>query len=123
MRVNAVSLGAEGTARIGAEAEHAESDARKVGQPLGEARPSRPVTVFVPPPIFDEEQAVLNLPMPAHVSQKLRGADPIRVEAGEEVACVAEPHGAIIGNHIAVDANGNSAAGKGERVTYMSDVL
>ena len=81
------------------------------------------MAIFVPPPIFDEEQAILDLPMPAHVGEKLRGADPIRVEAGEEVARVADAHGAIIGHHIAVDANGNRAARKAELVANVSDIL
>ena len=109
--------------RIGTESKHAESGTRKMRQPLGDARPARPMSIFVPPPIFDEEQAVLDLPMPAHVGQKLRGADPVRVEAGEEVARVADAHGTIVGDHIAVDANGNLAAWKAELVANVSDVL
>ena len=122
-RVDAVGLTTERAVWIAPQAEHAECDAGEMRQPLSDARPSRPMAIFVPPPIFDEEQAVLALPVPAHVSQKLRGADPIWVEAGEEVARIANAHGAIIGSHITIHAQADRAAREAERVAQIGDVL
>lgn len=108
---------------IAQEADYAERNAVELGEPIGDARPACPVAIFVPPTILDEEQAVLDLPMPAHVSQKLRGADPIWVEAGEEVTRIANAHGAIIGDHITIHAQADRAAREAERVAQIGDVL
>ena len=72
-------------------AEGAEGDGGRAGElrePFGHARSTRPVTVFIPPAIFDEEQTVFDLPMGAHGCQEFARGDAVGIEAGEKIARV-----------------------------------
>jgi hypothetical protein len=55
--------------------------------------------------------------------QQLVGRDRARIDAGQEVARVRETHGAVVGDHIAIDAERDLAAGKGERLAEIGDVV
>lgn len=74
------------------------------GEASGEAGPARVVTVFVPPPVLGEVQAVFDSPMVPHIGQEIGGRDPVGVEAGNEVAHVVRDELALGGADLAIDA-------------------
>ena len=92
----------------------------KVGQPFGQAWAASPMAILVPPPVLQEEDAILDLPVVADCRQQLGGGDRPWIDTREKVARVREPDGAIISDDIAVHAQRDLAAGKAER---MADVL
>lgn len=77
---------------------------------LSVSRRVGPVTIFVPPTVFDEEHRVLDLPMMTHARQQGVSAHVIRIGAGGEVARFTEAHGTVFGDHIAIDAQQDLAA-------------
>lgn len=81
------------------------------------------MSIFVPPPIFDEEEAVLDLPVLADQFQQLVGADPAGIEARQEVARIVRAHAAIVGNDIAVHAERNLAAGEVQRLANVVGIV
>lgn len=120
---DAVGLIPERAAGIAKEAQHAECGAGERGQPLGQAGAARPVTIFVPPAVLDEEEAVLDLPMAAHMRQQLRVRRLLGIKAGDEVARIAVAYSAIVGDDVAVNAQADLAAGKAQGVADVSDVV
>ena len=117
-----VGLSAQGVFGIAQEAQDRQRDTRETCEPFGHARPARPVAILVPPPVLAEEVA-LDVPMAAHVPEKLRASDTFGSEAGEKIARVVQLHGAVSGDHIAVDAQGDLATGEAEGVAQIRDVL
>lgn len=55
------------------EAQHHGGGRRQLSQPLGETRALRPVAVFIPPAVLDEEDAVFHLPMVARGAEQIGG--------------------------------------------------
>lgn len=51
--------------------QHGECGRCQLGQPLGNTGANRPMTIFIPPAVFDEEDAVLNLPMSSRSTKQL----------------------------------------------------
>jgi len=47
------------------------------------------VTVLVPPPIFQEVEAVFQPPVVADIPQEVRGGNAVGIEAGDEIPHVA----------------------------------
>lgn len=86
----------------------------EVGQPFGETWATSPVAVLVPPAVFEKEDAVLDLPVIADRGQQLVGSNGAGIDTGEKVARVGEPHGAIVGDDIAVHAKRNLATWEAE---------
>jgi hypothetical protein len=81
------------------------------------------VAILVPPPVFQEEDAVLDLPMIADCCQELGGGDRPGIDAGEEVARVREPQRAIVRDDIAVYAERNLAAREAESFANVLNVI
>src|SRR6187401_1847542 len=112
--MNVVGESAEGLGGGAKDAQDHGGGGREMGQPLGKTRAAGPVAVLVPPAVFEEEDAVLNLPVIADRSQELRSRDRARIDAGQKVARVGEPHGAISSDDIAVHAERDLTAGEAE---------
>lgn len=70
------------------EPKHAQRRIGQRGKRFRQARPLGVVTVFVPPAILDEVQAIFHLPMAPDVGVKLGRRDRTRVEAGYEVPAI-----------------------------------
>ena len=121
--MNALGVGFEGSVRGAEDAEDHGGGGGKLREPLGESGSAGPMAVFVPPAVFEKEDAVFDLPVIADGGQQLVGADRAGIEAGEEVARIGKAHGAVIRDHVAVDAERDLAAGKAERVAEIGDVL
>lgn len=81
------------------------------------------MAIFIPPAVFDKEDAVFHLPMVACGAKQLDGGNVIRAGAGEKVARVGKPHRAIAGDQVAIDAQGDLAAGIFQFVANVSDVV
>ena len=70
------------------------------------------VTVFVPPAIFDEVQAIFHLPMATNIVVQGRGTDCARIATGDEVPSIVEHDGAIGRSDFMIGAKENLAARK-----------
>jgi hypothetical protein len=115
-----------GSDRKGRRAEHPQHGGGRAGQlrqPLGNARPTRPVTIFVPPAVFEEEEAVLDLPMGADSRQQFRGADLLGIETGEKVACVGQQNRAILVDYVPINTQRNLRPGKRQGVANVIGVV
>ena len=99
-----VGGGSDGLGAIGSEAMDREGGVVQRCQAGRQAGPSRVVTIFVPPAVLQEVQAVFQSPMLADVLQQFRRGDAIRIEAGNEVTHVMREHDAVAGMNDAVDA-------------------
>ena len=122
--LDSVGMGAEGFVGIGAE--DAEDDRGCGGQmrePLGETGAAGPVAIFVPPAVFQEEDAVLDLPVIANVGQQFLGAHFAGIDAGQEVARVMQTHGAVFSREVAIDAECDLAAGEVQLVANVLGVV
>ena len=86
----------------------------------GQSRPLGVVTVFVPPAILDEVQAVFHLPMAANVGVKLGWRDRARIEAGHEIAAFTQQKSTIARSHFTIGADGDLAVGN---VQTLADIL
>jgi hypothetical protein len=93
------------------------------GEAGGEAGPAGVVTIFVPPPIFAEVQAVFDAPMIPHVRQDVGGRDLVGVEAGDEVPHVVRDELAAGGADLAIDADRYAAAGEVENLADVRRVV
>ncbi len=71
------------------------------------------MTVFIPPAVLDEVEAVFDLPMSAGVSQQGFWRRVFRCDASDEVACFADFRPAREAQD-AIDAEEYSAAGKSQ---------
>jgi len=67
------------------------------------------VPVFVPPAVFEEEVAILDLPMIAYILEQSRCTDPLGSQAGDEVARVVQDGRAGVVQHVAIDPQRNAA--------------
>jgi len=63
-----------------------DGDAVEAGHHRREAWASRVVSIFIPPAIFEEMQAVFDFPVAANQLQKIRRRHGAGVEAGDEIA-------------------------------------
>jgi hypothetical protein len=118
-----VGAGADGKVRRAECSKHGGGGTGELGQPFGHARPTRPVTVFIPPAVFEEEEAVLDLPMRADSRQQLRRGDLLWIETGEKVARVGRQHGAIVGNYVPINTQRNSRPGKRQGLANVIGVV
>jgi hypothetical protein len=78
------------------------------------------VTVFIPPAILDEVQAIFHLPMPPDVGVKLGGRDRARIKAGDEVPALLKQEKTIGRTHFTIGTNGDLAAGN---IQMLTDIL
>ena len=81
------------------------------------------MTILVPPPVFEKEEAVFDLPVLADEFQQLVRTDLARIEVAQEVARIVRAHGAIAGNHVAIHAQGDLAAGEVKRLADVIGVV
>ena len=124
MPSNVIGLGAEGELGVGAkDSQCAGSGSRELGEPVREARPTGPVAVLVPPAIFEKEDAVLDLPMPAHRGKQVVGTNVIGADARQEVARVGQVDSAVFANDIAIDAQRDLTARKGQLLANVLGVV
>lgn len=81
------------------------------------------MTIFVPPAVLQKKDAVFDLPMPPHFGQQFVGANVFRVDAGDEVTSVGEMHGAVIADDIAIHAEGDLTAWKGQLLANVLGIF
>lgn len=81
------------------------------------------MTIFVPPAVLQEEDAVLNLPVVPHGSKQLIGTNGVRIAAGQEISRVRKTDRTIFCNDVAIDAKCDLAAGEAERVADVFRVV
>lgn len=93
------------------------------GKALGQAGPLGVVAVFVPPAIFDEVEAVFDLPVSANVGMKLGRRDHVRIEAGHEIPALVEENLSLGRTHFAIGTEGDLAVGKVQTLADMLGVI
>jgi len=107
-------------------AERAEGDdggGGELREPLGDAGAAGPMAVFIPPAIFDEEQAVFNLPMGAHRGQEFARGDTIGIKTGEKITRVGGSHRAVRGDHVPINTQRNLRSGEAQLLTKVTGVV
>ena len=105
------------------EAQHAQGRVRQRGKAIGQAGTLGVVTVFVPPAILDEVQAIFHLPVAANVDVKPGGADRAGVATGDEIPGIVEQDRAIGRAYFAIGADGDLAVGKAQTLTNILGVV
>ena len=93
------------------------------GEPFREARTFRPVTVFVPPAVFQEEDAVFDFPVTANGGQKFGGRDVAWIEAGNEVASILKNDGAVVARDVAIHSQQDLGVGELQFVPNVCGVI
>ena len=78
------------------------------------------MTVFVPPAILDEVQAVFHLPMAANGGVKLGRRDCARIEAGHKIPAFVKQKSTIGRTHFTIGADGDLTVGN---VQTLTDIL
>ena len=80
-------LGAERKVGLRAEqSQHRGGDGGELSKPFGETGPTGPMTILVPPTVFQKEDGVFNLPMPPHLGEQFIGTNVFGRNAREKVA-------------------------------------
>ena len=92
-------------------------------QAIRQAWSSGVVTVFVPPTIFQEVEAVLDPPMLTDVPQQIGGGDMIRIEATNVVAGIVQHDVAIVRAQLTIHAEGNATTRQVERFADIVGVV
>ena len=85
-----------------------------------EPRPSSVVTVFVPPAIFTEVQAIFDSPVIPDVPENISCRNGLGIETGNEVAFVTEHDLAVICHQLTIDSHHDFTIGQ---VKCFSDVV
>lgn len=67
------------------------------------------MTILVPPAVFQEVQAIFDLPVPANVPQEIGCGHLLGIKAAHEVARIVQHNFSIVSTQLAVHAQGNSA--------------
>lgn len=107
-------------------AEGAEGDdggGGELGEPFRYAGAAGPMAVFIPPTIFDEEQAILDLPMRADGSQQFARGDAFGIEAGEKIACVGGSQRTVRVDHVPINTQRNLRVGEAQLLTKVTGVV
>lgn len=81
------------------------------------------MAIFVPPAVFDEMEAVFDLPMAANVRLELGRRDQVGIQAGHEVPAFARKKLALCRTHFAINAEGNPATGYVQMLPDMLGVV
>ena len=118
-----VGGGAEGLGGIGAETVDREGHGVETGQDRGKTWTPRVVAVFIPPAVFEEMQAILDLPMRADQTQQIGGGHLVRVETGHVIADVVRNDLAAGRAQLAIHAQRDAAPRQVQRVTDVVGVL
>jgi len=77
------------------------------------------VTVFVPPAILEEVQAVFHLPMAPDVGVKIGRRDRAWIEAGDEVPALVKQQNTLGRTHFTIGADGDFATGNFQTLTNI----
>lgn len=118
-----VGAGSEGEVVGAAGAEDGGGGGRELREPLGDAWAARPVAIFVPPTVFDKEQAVFDLPVSADRAQQFLCVDRVGIEAGEKVARIGQLHLAVGVHYVPINTQRNLRAGKVQLLTNVTGVV
>ena len=78
------------------------------------------MTVFVPPAILDEVQAVFHLPMAANGGVKLGRRDRTRIEAGHEIPGVVKQKNTIGRTYFTIGTDGDLTVGN---IQTLAEIL
>jgi hypothetical protein len=78
------------------------------------------VTVFVPPAVLDEMQAVFHLPMAANIGMKLGRRDRARIEAAYKIPAFVKQKSTIGQSYFTIGADGDLTVGN---VQTLTDIL
>jgi hypothetical protein len=81
------------------------------------------MAILIPPAVFQEEGAVLDLPVIAHVGQQFIGTDLAGIDAGQEVSRIVLTHGAVLGDDVTIDAQGDLTAGEVQLLANVFGIL
>lgn len=79
------------------------------GQAFSQAGPASVMPILIPPAVFGEEVAVLDLPVVAHGLQQPGRGDTLGGDAGDKVACIVRNELALSRQHVAIHAHGDVA--------------
>ena len=96
---------------------------RQRSECLGQAGTLGVVTIFVPPAVLDEMQAVFHLPVAADVVLQFTRRDRIGIEATDEVSAFAGKNLTAGRAHLAIDTGGDLAAGYVQMLPDMFGVV
>jgi hypothetical protein len=77
------------------------------------------VTIFVPPAILNEVQAIFHLPMTPDVGVKFGRRDRTRVETGYKVPALLKQYNTTGRTHFTIGADGDFAAGNVQTLTEI----
>jgi len=102
------------------QAKNAQGGVGERGERLGQARPLGVVAIFVPPPVFDEVQAIFHLPVVADVGLEFTRRHRCRVEAGQEIAALVEQQPTIGRMHVVIDAESDAAM---RNIQTLADIV
>lgn len=109
---------------VGAECtERDDGGGGELREPFRHAGAARPMSVFIPPAIFDEEQTILDLPVRAHGGQELARGDALGIEAGEKITRVGGPHCAVRGDHVPINTQRNLRVGKVQSLAKVTGIV
>ena len=104
-------------------AEDGQSGVGEGSERLGQAGPLGVVTVFVPPAVFDEMEAVFHLPVVANVALEFFRRDFTGIQAGHEVPAFAGKELVFRATHLAINTDGDLATGNVQTLPDMLGVV
>ena len=81
------------------------------------------VTIFVPPAIFQEMKAILDLPMATNQRQEIGRRHGIGIEAGDEIACVERNDISVRTSQLSVDAQRDPTAWQAQRRSNVVGIV
>lgn len=106
-----VGSAADGEMCRSEQAEHGQRRGRQLGQPLGDAGADGAMAIFIPPPVFDEEDAVLDLPMSAGRREQLGGRHLAGIQTGQKVTGVGKQYPAVVGGYVPINTQDDPRPG------------
>ena len=110
----------KGFARTVDQAQHSQSGVRQRSERLGQSGPFGVVTIFVPPAVLDEMEAVFHLPVATNIVLEFTRRDRIGIQAGDEVPAFAGKKFTLRRAHFVIRTNADLATGN---VQMLSDML
>ncbi len=95
-------------------------DCRHAGR---EPRPTCVVTIFVPPAVFYEVQAILNTPVLSNVPQEIGCGYLFGIETAHVIARIVQHDFAIVRTQLTIDTQANLATWQIERFSNVIGVV
>jgi hypothetical protein len=118
--LDGLSGGSERLDRCVDQTQNAQGSVGQRGKDLGQARPLGVVTILVPPAVFHEVKAVLDLPVVANVGLQFARRDPVGGDAGGKIATFTREHLTTGRTHFAIDTEDDLAMSK---VQTLADIV